>query len=159
MVAGLIVGIGYGLITGPILVIAAGSFQDKLLTASQSVTGVLRQVGTMLSVAIFVTGLYVNLDVARKESADYAHQKIEKTQMPEPQKKVVIQKIDKNMNKSQFEPTNTKKLPEALANSVSDIEQHVVVGLRHGFEKLYIFSLPFILLGVVVSAFLKDKKF
>jgi len=159
MVAGLIVGIGYGLITGPILVIAAGSFQDKLLTASQSVTGVLRQVGTMLSVAIFVTGLYVNLDVARKQSADYAYQKIEKTQMPEPQKKVVIQKIDKNMNKSQFEPTNTKKLPEALANSVSDIEQHVVVGLRHGFEKLYIFSLPFILLGVVVSAFLKDKKF
>ncbi|MGC4439681.1 MFS transporter, partial [Streptococcus suis] len=41
----LILGAGYGIIAGPITVLAASDFTGTLLSASQSVAGVLRQIG------------------------------------------------------------------------------------------------------------------
>ena len=48
----LILGSGYAIITGPITVLAASDFTGNLLTASQSVAGVLRLIGIVLAVAI-----------------------------------------------------------------------------------------------------------
>ncbi|MFT9005460.1 MAG: MFS transporter, partial [Liquorilactobacillus hordei] len=56
-VACILIGAGYGIIIGPITVLSAGDFTGELLTASQSVTGVFRQIGTVLAVAIFVSAL------------------------------------------------------------------------------------------------------
>ncbi|MDT9501351.1 DHA2 family efflux MFS transporter permease subunit [Streptococcus mutans] len=67
----LILGTGYGIIAGPITVLAASDFTGSLLTASQSVAGVLRQVGIVLAVAVYVTGLYTNLGTAKKEAISY----------------------------------------------------------------------------------------
>jgi len=67
LVALLLVGAGYGIIIGPITVLAAGDFTGKLLTASQSVIGVFRQIGTSLAVAIFVSALSTNLVTAKHE--------------------------------------------------------------------------------------------
>ncbi|WP_019805773.1 DHA2 family efflux MFS transporter permease subunit [Streptococcus mutans] len=67
----LILGTGYGIIAGPITVLAASDFTGNLLTASQSVAGVLRQVGIVLAVAVYVTGLYTNLGTAKKEAISY----------------------------------------------------------------------------------------
>ena len=63
----LLVGSGYGMIIGPITVLAAGDFTGKLLTASQSVIGVFRQIGTSLAVAIFVSALSTNLVTAKHQ--------------------------------------------------------------------------------------------
>lgn len=60
----LILGIGYGIIAGPITVLAASYFQGVLLNASQSVAGVPYQVGISLAIAIYVSGLYGNLVAA-----------------------------------------------------------------------------------------------
>lgn len=73
-----ILGFGYGVITGPITVLAASDFTGEKLTASQSVAGVLRQVGVVLAIAIFVTGLYSNMKVAKYNSIEYAVAKIQK---------------------------------------------------------------------------------
>lgn len=62
----MLVGAGYGIIIGPITVLAAGDFTGKLLTASQSVIGVFRQIGTSLAVAIFVSALSANLVTAKQ---------------------------------------------------------------------------------------------
>lgn len=67
----LILGTGYGIIAGPITVLAVSDFTGSLLTASQSVAGVLRQVGIVLAVAVYVTGLYTNLGTAKKEAISY----------------------------------------------------------------------------------------
>lgn len=67
LVALLLVGAGYGIIIGPITVLAAGDFTGKLLTASQSVIGVFRQIGTSLAVAIFVSALSTNLVTAKQD--------------------------------------------------------------------------------------------
>ena len=57
----LLIGSGYGIIVGPIVVLSAADFTGELLTASQSVSGVLRQIGITLAIALFVTGLTANL--------------------------------------------------------------------------------------------------
>lgn len=76
LVAIVLIGAGYGIIIGPITVLAAGEFTGKLLTASQSVMGVFRQIGTSLAVAIFVSALSANLAVAKTNIRDFAQNEI-----------------------------------------------------------------------------------
>lgn len=66
MLAAMLIGGGYGIIIGPITVLAAADFTGALLTASQSVIGVFRQIGTSLAVAIFVSALSTNLVTAKQ---------------------------------------------------------------------------------------------
>ncbi|AYM03273.1 MFS transporter [Levilactobacillus yiduensis] len=75
-VATVLIGAGYGIIIGPITVLAAGEFTGKLLTASQSVIGVFRQIGTSLAVAIFVSALSANLAVAKTNVWTFAQNEI-----------------------------------------------------------------------------------
>ena len=89
----LLLGFGYGIIAGPIVVLAASDFTGEVLTASQSVAGVLRQVGVVLAVAIFVTGLYSNVNSAKLQSIKYAEQKIEKLSIPNEQKKEMTNQV------------------------------------------------------------------
>lgn len=60
-VALLILGIGFGIIAGPINVLAAANFDGPLLTSSQSVISVVRQIGSVLGVSIFLSMMSSNL--------------------------------------------------------------------------------------------------
>ncbi|MFT8872009.1 MAG: MFS transporter [Sporolactobacillus sp.] len=66
---GLLTGIGFGLLVAPLMIIAAADFKGELLTDSQSVTGVFRQIGLLLAVAIFISALTANLSAAKAASA------------------------------------------------------------------------------------------
>lgn len=76
-VAAILVGAGYGIVIGPITVLAAGDFTGNLLTASQSVIGVFRQIGTSLAVAIFVSALSANLVTAKTNIWTFAQDRVE----------------------------------------------------------------------------------
>lgn len=76
-----LIGGGFGIIAGPLVVLGASNFTGKLLSASQSVLGVFRQVGTLLAVAIFVSALTANLATARSQSITQANTQIETTQL------------------------------------------------------------------------------
>lgn len=158
ILAGFAIGMGYGIITGPILIIAAGSLEGKLLAASQSVTGVLRQVGSMLAVAIFVTGLYSNLSVAKTASKTYAHHQIMKLHLPDKEQENVINKINTNTNTTKFVKANINDVPIILKHSIQNIENNTNIELRKSFENLYLASLPFLLLSAIIGFFLKSKK-
>lgn len=71
----MLLGFGYGIIIGPITVLAASDFKGELLTASQSVIGVFRQIGTVLAIAIFVTCLTQNIKSEKKVVLDYTKYK------------------------------------------------------------------------------------
>ncbi|WP_191988137.1 MFS transporter [Levilactobacillus enshiensis] len=75
--AALLVGTGYGVVIGPITVLAAGKFTGNLLTASQSVIGVFRQIGTSLAVAIFVSALSANLVTSKTNIWLYSQNSVE----------------------------------------------------------------------------------
>lgn len=72
----IILGVGYGLIIGPITILTASSFEGELLTASQSVVSMLRQIGIVLAVAIFVSGLTHNLSINKENVYSYAENKV-----------------------------------------------------------------------------------
>lgn len=107
-----ILGSGYGIIAGPITVLAASDFEGSLLTASQSVAGVLRQVGISLAVAIYVTSLYANMVTAKKLSTNYIHDQVAALNIPQNKKQVIITRSVKSLGKSSsYTTTNhfTKK--------------------------------------------------
>lgn len=93
IIADIFLGFGYGIIAGPITVIAASDFTGELLTASQSVIGVLRQIGSVLAVAIFVSSLATNLTHATTKSNHYADAQITKLNIPTSAKKTMITKV------------------------------------------------------------------
>lgn len=88
----LILGMGYGIITGPITVLAASDFQGTLLNASQSVAGVLRQIGISLAIAIYVSGLYGNLVTARTQATQYIQAEVATLKIPMAKKQLLTHK-------------------------------------------------------------------
>lgn len=88
----LILGMGYGIITGPITVLAASDFQGTLLNASQSVAGVLRQIGISLVIAIYVSGLYGNLVTARTQATQYIQAEVATLKIPMAKKQLLTHK-------------------------------------------------------------------
>ncbi|GKT04053.1 DHA2 family efflux MFS transporter permease subunit [Furfurilactobacillus entadae] len=79
----MLLGIGYGVVIGPITVLAASDFEGEKLTASQSVMGVLRQIGNVLAVAIFVSLLTSNISTAKTTAWHQAQNQINQTTLPQ----------------------------------------------------------------------------
>lgn len=65
IIGSILIGTGYGLIVGPISILSTRNLAGSLLTASQSIIGVLRQLGTVLSVSVFISCLSFNLNKAQ----------------------------------------------------------------------------------------------
>lgn len=109
IIACLLLGSGYGIIAGPNTVLAASNFTGKLLNASQSVAGVLREVGIVLAVAIYVTGLYNNVATAKDNSINHVYTEVAKLNIPDSKKKIVANKSItsiKNENTNSSTETN-----------------------------------------------------
>lgn len=87
-------GAGYGVIIGPVTVLAAGGFSGKLLTASQSVIGVFRQIGTSLAVAIFVSALSANISTAKITVSHHAEQAVAALTIPAKAKRDTLKAVN-----------------------------------------------------------------
>jgi len=87
-----LIGAGYGVIVGPISVLSTVGFRGSQLTASQSVIGVLRQLGTVLAVALFVSGLNLNIVNAKNHSLSFACNQIERVSVSQIEKKHIIKR-------------------------------------------------------------------
>ncbi|MYV04354.1 MFS transporter [Furfurilactobacillus milii] len=85
-----LLGAGYGVIIGPITVLAASDFEGEKLTASQSVMGVLRQIGSVLAVAIFVSLLTSNINTAKTTAWHDARNRIEQTSLSQTTKQKML---------------------------------------------------------------------
>ncbi|MBB1079747.1 MFS transporter [Limosilactobacillus sp. STM2_1] len=117
----LILGTGYGIIAGPITVLAASNFKGSLLNASQSVAGVLRQIGISLAIAIYVTGLYGNLVIAKNNSTHYIKEEVATLNIPQSKKNTVIQKA---INSLSGNSTSTPKTHFSQAERESIIQEN-----------------------------------
>ena len=104
----MILGVGYGLVVGPITVLSASSFEGELLTASQSVVSMLRQVGIVLAVAIFVSNLTHNLTVNKENVYRYAEEKVHNIHVSSAEQAEILQ-VTKEKIESQSIETNVEK--------------------------------------------------
>lgn len=97
----LLIGAGYGVIVGPISVLSTAGFQGSDLTASQSVIGVLRQLGTVLAVAIFVSALGVNISHAKQKALSFSEDQIRQTAISKSQRSKTLNEIKRHLNNQQ----------------------------------------------------------
>ncbi|WP_237981426.1 MFS transporter [Bacillus thuringiensis] len=138
----MILGVGYGLVVGPITVLSASSFEGELLTASQSVVSMLRQVGIVLAVAIFVSNLTHNITVNKEKVYRYAEKKVRNIHVSSAQQaeilqitkgKIENQSIETNVEKDQneaFVELNKEKKDELIHQKVDEVLREVPVEYR-----------------------------
>ncbi|MFK4292311.1 EmrB/QacA subfamily drug resistance transporter [Bacillus sp. RC240] len=138
----MILGVGYGLVVGPITVLSASSFEGELLTASQTVVSMLRQVGIVLAVAIFVSNLTHNLSVNKENVYRYAEEKVRNIHVDSAQQteilqvtkeKIEKQSIETNIEKKQngtFVGLNKEKKEELIHQKVDEVLSGVPVEYR-----------------------------
>lgn len=105
----MILGVGYGLVVGPITVLSASSFEGELLTASQTVVSMLRQVGIVLAVAIFVSNLTHNLSVNKENVYRYAEEKVRNIHVDSAQQTEILQVTKEKIEKQSIETNAEKK--------------------------------------------------
>lgn len=94
VIALLFIGAGFGLVAGPIVVLGAADFTGDLLTASQSVLGLFRQIGTVLAVAIFVSALTANLKTAKTTAINNTEDYVQTLALPKAAKQTIMTKAD-----------------------------------------------------------------
>ncbi|CAK8054318.1 MFS transporter [Eupransor demetentiae] len=156
--AGVLVGAGYGMIMGPVTAAAVADFTGPMLSASQSVTGVLRQVGVVLAVAIFVSGLYANLQSAKKESIQDAERIIKTSDMPTQLKPIVIQSATKKLQSSTGNTGKSAKTGNPVIDqSIQKVQTQSKTNYRLAFKKLYRYALPVILLSLLTIFIFKRR--
>jgi drug resistance transporter, EmrB/QacA subfamily len=117
----LFLGFGYGIIAGPITVLAASDFKGSLLTASQSVSGVLRQIGVTLAVAIFVSGLTSNVIFQKNKSVQQADTITQKMSVPEKYRSDTYKNAKKTILNGDSQTHANKNKPAIIKRETASI--------------------------------------
>ena len=85
-----LLGLGFSFVISSATMASTSSFEGEMLTASQSVFSMLRQVGVVLAVAIFVAGLTNNIQAKKQEVVQYANKELNKLDLPESAKQKIL---------------------------------------------------------------------
>nr|WP_276309278.1 MDR family MFS transporter [Listeria kieliensis] len=134
MISCLLLGFGYGIIVGPITVLAASDFTGELLTASQSVIGVLRQIGTVLAVAIFVSSLTANISSAKEQALRYSEIEINKLQIPNENKKIMQKQTEKQILSEIRDTASTQHISAGERDAIIEKNYQKTLGNLEGSE-------------------------
>ncbi|MCH4171526.1 MAG: MFS transporter [Lactobacillus sp.] len=130
----LFIGMGFGIIAGPIVVLGAADFTGELLTASQSVLGLFRQIGSVLAVAIFVSALTANLNTAKATATHTANQQIEQLNIPRAAKTTMQQQTDRQINNANSQPSGTTTPKKYV--SAAEISQLIETNYQQALAKI-----------------------
>jgi hypothetical protein len=93
-----LLGIGFSFVISTATIASSSSFEGEMLTASQSVFSMLRQVGVVLAVAIFVAGLTNNIHHKKQDVLHYAAKKLEKLDVLATAKEKILTETKKEIN-------------------------------------------------------------
>ena len=126
----ILLGIGYGLIVGPITILAASSFEGELLTASQSVVSVLRQLGIVLAIAIFVSSLSNNLTERKQEVYRYAERNVKNLHVNEQQKEKILKNTISEIEKKSSGESKLRNESTSSNQFITDIEKQKIIAFE-----------------------------
>ncbi|WP_338233137.1 MFS transporter [Companilactobacillus muriivasis] len=110
-----IIGFGIGFISGPALTVGIAELQGTELTAGQNVLKVMRNVGIIIGIALFLSILNGNITDAKHETYNYAIGQVDKIDIPNNSKTTIknhlrnklISSNSNNMNSSNKVKSNT----------------------------------------------------
>ncbi len=93
-----LLGFGFSFVITVATIASSSSFEGEMLTASQGVFSMIRQVGVVLAVAIFVSGLTHNMNLKKQEVIAFASKKSETLDLPKPAKGKILEETKKIIN-------------------------------------------------------------
>jgi EmrB/QacA subfamily drug resistance transporter len=93
-----LLGLGFSFVISSATIASTSSFEGEMLTASQSVFSMLRQVGVVLAVAIFVAGLTNNIEDKKQDVIQFAEKKIQGLEVPGAAKISILSETKKAIN-------------------------------------------------------------
>jgi EmrB/QacA subfamily drug resistance transporter len=93
-----LLGFGFSFVISSATIASTSSFEGEMLTASQSVFSMLRQVGVVLAVAIFVAGLTTTIHDKKQVVVHFAAQKLEKLDVPQSAKEKIFNETKKSIS-------------------------------------------------------------
>ncbi|GLB46085.1 MFS transporter [Philodulcilactobacillus myokoensis] len=103
IIGDIVLGVGYGMIVSTSNILAVSDFKGSLLTESQSVANVFRQVGLVLAIAIFMTILSGNIKTAKQNTLNYGQNQVENMNLASNVKHKINHKLEDKLN-----PNSTK---------------------------------------------------
>lgn len=87
----ILLGLGFSFVISTATMASAASFEGELLTSSQSVFSMVRQVGVVLAVAIFVSCLTNSMEAKNSIILDYASKQMNRLEVPGDVKEKILQ--------------------------------------------------------------------
>ncbi|KRK51092.1 hypothetical protein FC97_GL000782 [Companilactobacillus kimchii DSM 13961 = JCM 10707] len=105
----ILLGLGIGSIAGPAMSIAVGRLEGTELTAAQNVLNVVRNIGVIIGIALFLSLLDGNIDSAKQNVHSYATDRIENSKLPKTVQNKMITKVKGNDNTSQINSQSIKQ--------------------------------------------------
>lgn len=108
-----LLGLGFSFVISSATIASSSSFEGELLTASQSVFSMLRQVGVVLAVAIFVAGLTNNIQAKKQDVVQFAAEKAEKLDVPQAAKVKILSETKQAIN----EGKHSQKVDHAIVTN------------------------------------------
>ncbi|MEH7076874.1 MFS transporter [Neobacillus drentensis] len=160
-----LLGLGFSFVISSATIASTSSFEGEMLTASQSVFSMLRQVGVVLAVAIFVAGLTNNIQAKKQEVVHYATKKLEKLDIPEIVKTQILSETKKSINSQQLTHTNEKQVDQEIGQSGNmvtiyrnQVENYALKTISLSFADLYRASIPFVLISSLTGIIFGVRK-
>lgn len=114
----IILGVGYGMIIGPLTIIAASSFVGKDLTASQGVIGVFRQMGIILAIAIYISSLTLYTNEAKINIKKDSKYLIETLNLSNKDKEIYYKKVSQHIDNNSKTNDNSSLISRNKQDSI-----------------------------------------
>ncbi|WP_054748768.1 MFS transporter, partial [Lentilactobacillus rapi] len=134
IIAAILLGVGYGLVAATANILAVADFHGSILTASQSVANVLRQVGMVLAIAIFMTVLSTNIDTAKQRTLNYGESQIRMLNSTAALKSKLQRKIHSKLNPNSTNVTKVKGSLKFKGAKISQAKRSALISQSNDHE-------------------------
>lgn len=171
IVISILLGAGFGFVIGPATTASASNFEKEMLTSSQSVTQMFRQVGVVLAVAISISGLTHYLSAQKEEVLKYTVTRAQTLNLPNSLKQVAITQAQQTVNSpdaGEGETSSThvtsshatagksgQPVDPAVVAQISqysrDVSQFAKRSMALAFAKLYHSGFPVVLGSLLIA--------
>lgn len=97
-----LLGLGIGFVAGPAMSIAVKNLDGPRLTAGQNVLNVVRNIGVIVGIALFLSLLDGNISTAKEDTYNYSVSQIRKSELSSSLQNKVITKLHSRLNSNQI---------------------------------------------------------
>ena len=113
-----LLGTGFSFIIATATIASTSTFEGELLTASQGVFSMLRQVGVVLAVAIFVGGLTNKIDHNQEKTIQYATNQLAQLNLKESERARILQHTKDILHSNEKQPKESEQLSKKQIDAI-----------------------------------------